>query len=138
MISAQLSFDLPIFAKRRTDPLISAALSAKNQVDAQRDAMLREHRERLANQLADFKTVKQQLDRANAVNLPLIHEKLNLQLASYKSGKIALTDVLATRRELVEQRLKVLSLQNTKAILSAQIYFEYNDQQQSLLSVGGN
>lgn len=67
-----------------------------------------------------------------------LHEKLNLQLASYKSGKIALTDVLATRRELVEQRLKILSLQNTKAILSAQIYFEYNDQQQSLLSVGGN
>lgn len=138
MISAQLSFDLPIFAKKRTDPLISAAMSAKNQIDAQRDAMLREHLERLANQLADFKTVNQQLDRANTISLRLIHEKLNLQLASYKAGKIALTDVLATRRELVEQRLKVLSLQNTKAILSAQIYFEYNDQQQSLLSVGGN
>lgn len=138
MISAQLSFDLPIFTKKRINPFISAAMSAKNQIEAQRDAMLREHRERLANQLADFKTINQQLDRANTISLPLIHQKLNLQLASYKAGKTALTEVLATRRELVEQRLKILSLQNTKAIISAQIYFEYNDQQQSLLSAEGN
>jgi len=127
MIGVQLTYELPIFSSHRVDPLIAAAMSEQADIDAQREIMLRDHTNMLENDLADYAALNRQLDRANSTELPLAQQKVTLQLASYQAGKADLSAVLATRRELIEQRLKIITLENMRAVTAAQLYFAYGD-----------
>jgi len=123
----QVTFDLPIFSSRRVDPLITAAESEQADINAQRAVMLRDHTTMLENDLADYAALNRQLERATTTEIPLASQKVALQLASYQAGKADLGMVLAARRELIEQRLKVITLQNMRAVTAAQLYFAYGE-----------
>jgi len=127
MVGVQLTYELPIFSSHRVDPLIAAAMSEQANIDAQRAVMLRDHTNMLENDLADYAALDRQLLRANSTALPLAQQKVTLQLASYQAGKADLSSVLATRRELIEQRLKIITLENMRAVTAAQLYFAYGD-----------
>ncbi|WP_410210835.1 TolC family protein [Aquirhabdus sp.] len=127
MIAVQLTYELPIFSAHRVDPLIMAAQSEQAQIDAQREVMLREHAHMLENDLADYTALSQQLDRANHISLPLAQQKVDLQLASYQAGKADLSMVLTARREWIEQQLKIITLENMRAVTAAQLYYSYGD-----------
>jgi len=127
MVGVQVTFDLPIFSSRRIDPLITAAESEQADVNAQRAIMLRDHTTMLENDLADYTAFSRQLERATTTEISLATQKVALQLASYQAGKADLGMVLAARRELIEQRLKVITLQNMRAVTAAQLYFAYGD-----------
>jgi len=127
MVGVQLTYELPIFSSHRVDPLIAAAMSEQADIDAQREVMLRDHTNMLENDLADYAALNRQIERANATELPLAQQKVALQLASYQAGKADLTAVLTTRRELIEQRLKIITLENLRAVTAAQLYFAYGD-----------
>lgn len=127
MVSVQLTFDLPIATGRRQDPLIAAKRLELNRIDAEREAMLREHVNQLENELADYAALTNQLERAEKVALPLAQEKVDLQTAGYKAGRGDLSAVLAARRELIDQRLKVIELQSQRAAMAAQLHFAYGD-----------
>jgi cobalt-zinc-cadmium efflux system outer membrane protein len=125
MIGVQLTFELPIFTSHRVDPLIAAAMSEQADIDAQREVVLRDHSNMLENDLADYAALNRQLERANLTALPLAQQKVTLQLASYQAGKVDLGAVLTARRELIEQRLKIITLANMRAVTAAQLYFGY-------------
>ncbi len=125
MIGVQLTYELPIFSSHRVDPLIAAAMSEQADIDAQREVMLRDHTNMLENDLADYAALNRQLERANSTELPLAQQKVTLQLASYQAGKADLSSVLMTRRELIEQRLKIITLENMRAVTAAQLYYAY-------------
>lgn len=125
MVGVQLTYELPIFSSHRVDPLIAAAMSEQADIDAQREVMLRDHTNMLENDLADYAALNRQLERANTTELPLAQQKVTLQLASYQAGKADLTAVLTTRRELIEQRLKIITLENLRAVTAAQLYYAY-------------
>lgn len=127
MVGVQLTYELPIFLSHRIDPLIAAAMSEQANIDAQRKVMLRDHTNMLENDLADYAALDRQLLRANSTALPLAQQKVTLQIASYQAGKADLSSVLATRRELIEQRLKIIMLENLRAVTAAQLYFAYGD-----------
>jgi len=127
MVGVQLTYELPILSTHRVDPLIAAAMSEQANIDAQREVMLRDHTNMLENDLADYAALDRQLLRANSTALPLAQQKVTLQLASYQAGKADLSSVLATRRELIEQRLKIITLENMRAVTAAQLYFAYGD-----------
>ncbi len=127
MIGIQLTYELPIFTSHRIDPLIAAAMSEQADIDAQREVMLREHTNMLENDLADYAALNLQIERAQKTVLPLIQQKVALQLACYQAGKVDLNAVLATRRELIEQRLKIITLENMRAVTAAQLYFAYGE-----------
>ncbi len=125
MIGVQLTYELPIFTSHRIDPLIAAAMSEQEDIDAQREVILRDHTNMLENDLADYVALNRQLERANSTELPLTQQKVALQLASYQAGKADLIAVLTTRRELIEQRLKIITLENMRAVTAAQLYYAY-------------
>ena len=125
MIGVQLTYELPIFNAQRVDPLIASAMSEQASIDAQREVVLREQTRLLENDLADYVALNRQLERANATALPLAQQKVALQLASYQAGKVDLSAVLTARRELIEQRLKIISLENMRAVTAAQLYYVY-------------
>ncbi|MFZ3221665.1 MAG: TolC family protein, partial [Rugosibacter sp.] len=127
MISVQFTFDLPIATARRQDPLIAAKQQDLVRIEADREAMLRDHANQLENDLADYATLKRQLERAEQTALPLAQQKVDLQTASYKAGKSALTSLLAARRELIDQRLKIIEWQARHAVIAAQLHFAYGE-----------
>jgi cobalt-zinc-cadmium efflux system outer membrane protein len=127
MVSLQFTVSLPVFSKRRQDPLISAKSAERRRLEAERLDMLRAHAEALEAQLADYSTFTQQLARLHDTRLPLARQKVELQLASYQGGKADLTAVIAARRELIDTQLAQIDLQNRRDAIAAAIQFNYLD-----------
>ncbi|MFZ2627892.1 MAG: TolC family protein [Rugosibacter sp.] len=127
MISVQFTFDLPVATARRQDPIIAARQQELTRIAAEREVMLRDHANQLENDLADYAALTRQLERAGQTALPLAREKVDLQTASYQAGKSDLTNLLAARRELIDQRLKIIELQAQHAVIAAQLHFAYGE-----------
>jgi outer membrane protein, heavy metal efflux system len=130
MISVQFSFELPISPSTRQDPLIAAKQQALLRIDAEREAMLRDHLNELENNLATYDALSRRLERTNQTTLPLAREKVDLQYAGYQAGKADLAAVLTARRELIDQRMKVIDLEAERTATAAQLYFAYGENAQ--------
>ncbi|GAB3266020.1 TolC family protein [Chitinimonas naiadis] len=130
MVSIQFTFDLPIFQSTRQSPPIAAKQAELSRIEAEREAMLREHGQQLDTDLADYARLERAVARQRAELLPLIRQKLDLQLASYRAGRAELGSVLAIRRELLDARLKQIDLDSQRAQLAARLHFTYSEDQQ--------
>lgn len=130
MVSLQFTFDLPVSPSTRQEPLIEAKRQELVRLDAEREAMLRDHTNELDNDLADYAALSRQLDRARQTVLPLARQKVELQTAGYRAGRAELTSVLTARRELIDQRLKEIELEGQRAALAAQLHFAYGENAQ--------
>jgi outer membrane protein, heavy metal efflux system len=125
MISLQFTLDLPLFPETRQDPQIQVKRQALARVEAERDAMFRDHTQELEADLAEYDVTTRQLTRLREVHLPLAKQKVDYQFASYRSGKGDLTAVLAARRELIDLRLKEIELEGKRAEDAAKLYYFY-------------
>jgi outer membrane protein TolC len=127
MLSVQFTLDLPVFTRTRQDPQIAAKRQELSRVEAQREAMLRDHTQELDAELAEHALTTRQLARQRDVHLPLAQQKVDYQFASYRAGKADLTAVLSARRELIDERLKEIELDGKRAATAAKLYFFYGD-----------
>ena len=127
MVSVQFTVGLPLFTRTRQDPQIEAKRQALNRVNAERDAMLRDHTQELDSDLAEYDTITRQLERTEHTRLPLAQQKVDYQLASYRGGKGDLSTLLNTRRELIEIKLKALELHGQQAALATKLHFIYGE-----------
>ena len=125
MIGVQLTTELPIFSKKRSGPLIQAALAEQNRITADQEIKYRDHLTMLDEGLSDLKALERQIQRTVQSTLPLAKEKVTLQLASYQAGKANLSDVIETRQALLNQRLRLIDLQQQQAMIKAQLYFSF-------------
>jgi cobalt-zinc-cadmium efflux system outer membrane protein len=125
MVSLQFTLDLPVFTRTRQDPQIAAKRQELTRVEAQRDAMFRDHTQELDAELAEYEVTTRQLARLREVHLPLAQQKVDYQFASYRAGKADLTAVLTARRELIDERLKEIELDGKRAATAAKLYFFY-------------
>ena len=127
MVSLQFNIDLPIFAAARQDPLIAAKQQQLARIDGEREDLLRGHTDELENSLADHEALARQLERAEHTLLPLAQQKVDLQYTSYKAGSSDLSAVLAARRELVDQRLRIIDLESQGAAIAVRLFFAYGE-----------
>jgi outer membrane protein TolC len=125
MVSLQFTLDLPLFQHTRQDPIIQARRQELARVESERDAMLRDHTQELEGGLAEYDVLTRQLSRLRAVRLKLAREKVDDQFASYSAGKGDLNSVLMARRELIEQRLREIELEQKRAAAAARLYYFY-------------
>ncbi|MDR8387545.1 TolC family protein [Pseudomonas sp. JL2] len=130
MVSVQFSWDLPLFPDSRQNPKIAAKHAELNQLEAEREALSREHTQQLEDQLADYDRLNRAVHRTEDSLLPLAKEKVALSMASYRSGKGDLNSVVAARRELIEARLKQIDVEEQRALTSARLYFAYGESAQ--------
>ena len=127
MVSVQVTYELPFFSERRQDPLILAKVRELERIDAEREAMLREHTNELDNDLADLAALSSQVERTGQTTIPLARERVDLQAAAYRSGKADLTALLTARRELVDLRLKLIELEGERAAVAAKLKYAYGE-----------
>jgi len=125
MIGVQLTTELPVFSKKRSSSLVQAILAEQNRITADQEIKYREHLTMLDEGLSDLKALDQQIQRTVQSTLPLTKQKVNLQLASYQAGKANLSDVIETRQALLNQRFRLIDLQQQQAIIKAQLYFSF-------------
>ncbi|HEO1794098.1 TPA: TolC family protein [Acinetobacter baumannii] len=127
MIGVQLTTELPVFSKRRSGPLIQAALDEQNRITADQEAQYHEHLTKLDDGLSDLDALGQQIKRTIQTSIPLAKQKVGLQLASYQAGKSNLSNVITARQALLEQQLRLLDLQQQQAVTKAQLYFAFEE-----------
>ncbi|WP_439858823.1 TolC family protein [Pseudomonas sp. MBLB4136] len=127
MVSVQFSIDLPLFPGARQNPRIAARHAELNRVQAEREALEREHAAQLSDDLAEFQRLQRAVQRSEDSLVPLAEEKLALSLADYRGGSGELSAVVAARRELIEARLRQIDLQEQRALSNARLYFAYGE-----------
>ncbi|MGF6558683.1 cobalt-zinc-cadmium efflux system outer membrane protein [Pseudomonas sp. S30_BP2TU TE3576] len=130
MVSVQLSWDLPLFPDTRQNPKIAAQQAELGQLEAEREALVREHTQQLESELADYERLNRAVRRNQESLVPLAREKVELSMASYRAGKGELSAVVAARRELIEARLKQIDAEEQRALSSARLYFAYGESSQ--------
>jgi len=127
MLSLQLSVDLPVFGATRQTPRIAASQARLNALEAERQAFADELAQQLSDELAEHERLWRALERSRQTLLPLAEERLSLSLAAYRAGSGELDEVLAARRERIEQQLREIDLATQLAALEARLQLAYGE-----------
>jgi cobalt-zinc-cadmium efflux system outer membrane protein len=127
MVSAGVTVSLPLFARRRQDPVIAARSAEAGAALAEREDARRALRAELDAGLADHAMHHDQLERARSTLLPLARQQSDLETASYAAGRASLAEVIAARTQLVETELLVLNREVEVALDAARLTLTYGD-----------
>lgn len=127
MVNLTLSFDLPLFVGSRQGPKIAAERARLVAVEAEREALEREHRQELAADLAEYERLDRALARLDDTLLPLAEEKVALAMADYRAGRGELMAVVEARRQRVETRLRRIDLARDRALNNARLHFAFGE-----------
>lgn len=111
MVSAGVTFSLPLFAKTRQDPVIDARAETAAGLLSQKAAMRRQLQAALEGDLADHAMHHDRLHRADMTLVPLAERRAALENASYAAGSASLADALSAQLALAETRIDRLDRQ---------------------------
>ena len=129
MISAGVTVSLPLFGRRRQDPIVAARTAAAGAALADREDARRALRAEIEAGFADHAMHHEQMERARSTLLPLARQQSELETASYAAGRASLAEVIAARTQLVETELLVLERELEVARDAAVLVLTYGDSQ---------
>lgn len=108
MISAGVSVSLPLFARKRQDPLIAARMADAARAAAELEDARRNLVAELEAGLADHVMHHDQWLRARDTLLPLARQRVQLETASYGAGRANLIEVVDAHSMLAEAELTAI------------------------------
>ena len=129
MVSVTFSIDLPLFGKRRQDPLIAARESDARRAGLTREAGERDVLAELDADLADYAMHLQRLTNARNTLVPLAKRRAELDMASYAAGKLDLGSALLSTLALAEAEVDALSREADVARDAIRINYTYGEMQ---------
>ena len=127
MVSVTFSIDLPLFGKRRQDPLIAARESDARRAGLTREAGERDVLAELDADLADYAMHLQRLTNARNTLVPLAKRRAELDMASYAAGKLDLGSALLSTLALAEAEVDALSREADVARDAIRINYTYGE-----------
>ena len=102
MVSLEFRIGLPLFAKNRQNPQISAKQAELRRLEADRDAELRMHTAEINQMITQWRQLGEQLGQYERELLPLARARSRAALASYGSGRGDLRLALDAYRQEIE------------------------------------
>jgi outer membrane protein TolC len=108
MVSLEGTMSLPLFGRKRQDPVIAARTETASRVRIEREATRRALVAQLEADLADHVMHHDRLMRARSALVPLAKRKADLERSSYAAGTASLSDVLQAFIGLAEARVDAL------------------------------
>lgn len=108
LVTVGVTIDLPLFAKRRQDPKIAAALSEADRSRFERTAAEREWAAALEADLAEHAMHHQRLENARGTLVPLAMRRATLDRESYAAGKTDLGTALLATLSVAEAEVDLL------------------------------
>lgn len=130
MVSAGVTVGLPLFARRRQDPIIAARTASAGAARAEREDLSRSLVADLEAALTDHVMHHDQWRRARDEVLPLAREQVELETASYGANRAGLIDVVSARAALAETELDVLDREAAVARDAIRLTLTYGSDQQ--------
>lgn len=125
MVSVGVTFSLPLFQSSRQAPRIEASRADLRRAQAQREAVLRQHRAHLEAMLADHAALKDQLARLKDVQLPLMRQRAKLAEASLSAGDRSIAAAIEARLDVLEMELDRIALEQQFTQLGAMLTLEH-------------
>jgi outer membrane protein TolC len=125
MATLQFNMDLPLFGGSRQGPRASAARAERVAVEAERDALRREHEAMLVADLAEYHRLEKALQRQRNVMLPLASEKVELLTAAWRGNKATLAEVVAARRAKITEQIKEIEMAGAFHQRAARLHYTY-------------
>jgi len=129
MVSLGATVSLPLFTRRRQDPMIASSVAAEGAALAQREDVRRALLADLDAGLADHLMHHEQWIRARDTLLPLARRRVDLEIASYSSARAMLTDVIAAQTMFTDAALQALDREATVARDAARLVLTYGEDQ---------
>ena len=123
MVSINFSIPLQFDQKNRQDRELAARLAGVEQVQAEREEVLRERLAETQGWLQAWQGNRDRLAHYDATLQPLAAERSKAALAAYRGGSGPLDAVLEARRAEIEVRMDRLRLELETAVLWAQLNF---------------
>ncbi|MDC7810184.1 TolC family protein [Sphingomonas koreensis] len=129
MVSLGATMSLPLFARKRQDPKIDAAVAGEGAALAQQEDMRRALAADLEAGLADHLMHHQQWLRAQDTLLPLARQRVDLETLSYSAGRATLLDLIQAQTSFADAALQALDREATVARDAARLVLTYGDDQ---------
>lgn len=123
MVSINFSIPLQFDRKNRQDRELAARLASVEQVQAEREEVLRERLAETLGWLQAWQGNRDRLAHYDATLQPLAAERSKAALAAYRGGSGPLDAVLEARRAEIDVRMDRLRLELETAVLWAQLNF---------------
>lgn len=129
MVSAGVTISLPLFARKRQDPMIAASTASAGAALAEQEDMRRALTADLETGLADHVMHHEQWVRSRETLLPLARDKADLEVASYSAGRAGLLDVIQAQSMLADTELQALDREATVARDAARLVLTFGGEQ---------
>jgi outer membrane protein, heavy metal efflux system len=123
MVSFQVRFDLPLWQGTRQLPMVRARQQDLARVEAEQADAIRVHQSEVDADIADLRAVERTADRLRASGLTLAQQRAQIALASYQGGRSDLAMVLAARRDMAEQQIRLIDLEGQSDALRARLNY---------------
>jgi cobalt-zinc-cadmium efflux system outer membrane protein len=130
LLSVGVTIDLPIFARRRQDPIIAARALEVERARLEREAVLRELKAGLEADLAEHAKHYAQYARARDTIVPLAEQRAKLDLASYEAGTLDLGLALTATIDAAEAELNLFDREAETGRGAVLIKLTYGSEQQ--------
>jgi len=130
MVSAGVTVSLPLFAKKRQDPMIAASAATAGAALAEQEDMRRALAADLEAGLADHVMHHEQWMRAKETLLKLARQKAELETASYSAGRASLLDVIQAQSMLADSELQALDREAAVVRDAARLVLTYGGEDQ--------
>lgn len=125
MVSVGVTVSLPLFAKRRQDPLIAARAAGLAQARAEAEAARRRLQAELGSDIAEHQAAGERLARARETLLPLARKRADLEVASYAAGSAGMAEVVAAFDGLARAKLDEIAREAELARAAARLAITY-------------
>ncbi|MCW3847909.1 TolC family protein [Sphingomonas sp. LB-2] len=129
MVSVGVRVDLPLFTRRRQDPMIAASTASAGAARADQEDLRRALVADLEAGLADHAMHHEQWMRARDELLPLARQRADLEIVSYSAGRATLIDVIAAQSMFADAGLLALDREALVARDGARLVLTYGSDQ---------
>jgi cobalt-zinc-cadmium efflux system outer membrane protein len=124
-VSVGVSVDVPLFAKKRQDPIIDARLIEENAARLDRLDAEREERSALSSDLAEHRMLDEKLEHARKLIVPLARKRAIVAQSSYAASRLDLGSALNETIALANAEIDALDLEAKVARQTVKIMITY-------------
>ncbi len=128
MATLLMRVDLPVFAKRRQDPLIAARHAEREAIVGMREDARREHLAALQSTIAQWQSAAQRVDRFESRQRPLARERAAAALAAYQGSSGNLNDVSGALMAELEREIDYTERLSALAMAWASLRYAFNEE----------
>ncbi|MEH6759317.1 MAG: TolC family protein [Parasphingorhabdus sp.] len=128
-VSVGVTIDLPLFAKKRQNPVIDARILEASAARLEANDLERQLQAELSRDLAENRSYRENWERSKNILLPLAKKQAELERVSYGAGRVDLDTALNAAVAFAEAEIDLLDREATLVRDTVRIKYTYERNQ---------